>query len=317
MHRNINHKLKSVQQFEMNEEDFTLNIAAVYFQCRSLSPQIHLDKFGSISHYLSPDTVITPDYLLEYHVVEILELSAYKRVFVAEPETNTLLNYKWNIYNGPGKVVVTVDYSDHPTIQSIAAFIVDDSSKITIHIVLKYELIYPIVIDPLIHPFGSLLLLYLMQRKKGLLIHASAVAIDDKAFLFTGVSGIGKSTMARLWGECGAQILNDDRLVLRPLDDKVMVYNNPMPYYAQHPREAPLKAIFLLKQSPKNYIKQLGGVLAFSRVLGNFIQQFYQQNMVANHLELMEEVLKRVKVYEVGFKPDHDIVHMIKKMDLE
>lgn len=301
----------------MNEKGFTIKIAGVYFQCYSHSPQIQLDNNGSVRHYLFHDAANIPDYLLEYHLVDTLDLSLYQRVFAGEPEANDTLNYKWNVYNATDKLAVAVDYTDHPTIQTIAAFIIDSSSTITIDIVLKDEIAHPVVIDPLIHPFGSLVMLYLMQRKKGLLIHASAVAVDGKAFLFTGVSGIGKSTMARLWSECGAQILNDDRLVLRPVGDDIMVYNNPMPYYAQNPREATLKAIFLLKQSPKNYIKPLGGVLAFSRVLGNFIQQFYQQQMVKDHLELVGKVLNKVKVFEVGFKPDHDIVEMIKKMDLE
>ena len=298
-------------------EDFILKIAGLYFQFNSSIPQLQLDKNGSVRHYLVQNTITNPDYLIDYNVVSMLELSAYQRVFVAEPEANDSLNYKWNIYNSTDEVVVAVDYTDHPTISAIAAFIIENSSTIIIQIVLKNDWEHPILIDPLIHPFGSLMMLYLMQRKNGLLIHASAVAWDGKAFLFTGVSGIGKSTMARLWGECGAQILNDDRLVLRPIGDDIMVYNNPMPYYAQQPREASLKAIFLLKQAPQNYIKPLGGVLAFSRVLGNFIQQFYQKKMVANHLELVEEVLNKVKVFEVGFKPDHDIVAMIKEMDLE
>ncbi|SMO72737.1 hypothetical protein SAMN06265379_1065 [Saccharicrinis carchari] len=298
-------------------ERFTIKIAGLYFQCQSGSHRIQLDKQGSVRHYLSQDSVISPDYFLEYTVVHSLDLSNYEPVFAGKPEANEALNYKWHVYNSKGKVVVTVDYTDHPHIQTITAFVVDNDTTINIQIVLKDALDKSVVIDPFIHPLGSLLMLYLMQRKKGLLIHASAVAVDGKAFLFTGVSGIGKSTMARLWRECGAQILNDDRLVLRPFEDEVRVYNNPMPYYAQHPREASLKAIFLLKQSPQNYIQPLGGVLAYSRVLGNFIQQFYQQQMVQNHLGLVEEVLNKVKVYEVGFKPDHDIVAMIKGMDGE
>lgn len=298
----------------MNENGFTLNIAGLYFQCYNHSPQIQLDKYGSVRHYFFPEIVISPDYLLEYYVADAIDLSGYQQVFIGEPEANETLNYKWYVYSGIGQVILKVDFTDHPKIQTIAAFITNDSSKVILQIVLKRETENPVIIDPLIHPLGSLLLLYLMQRKNGLLIHASAVAIDDNAFLFTGVSGIGKSTMARLWGECGAQILNDDRLVLRPIGDEMMVYNNPMPYYAQNPREAKLKTIFLLKQSPENYIKPLSGVLAYSRVLGNFIQQFYEKQMVTDHLELVEQVLNKVKVFEVGFKPDHDIVEMIKKM---
>ena len=52
----------------------------------------------------------------------------------------------------------------------------------------------------------------------GMLLHASAVMVDGKAYLFTAPSGTGKSTHTRLWlqqfGERAA-ILNDDKPALR------------------------------------------------------------------------------------------------------
>jgi len=154
-----------------------------------------------------------------------------------------------------------------------------------------------------------------MHWNNRLLIHASGIVFQSKAFLFTGVSGIGKSTIAKLWKDTGAQVLNDDRLIISSVQNEVTLYNNPMPYYLQYPAKGVLQKIFLLKQSPQNYIKPLKGVVAYSRVLGNFIQQFYKPEMVKKHLEIIESVLSKIDVYEMGFKPDREIISMVKELD--
>ncbi len=120
--------------------------------------------------------------------------------------------------------------------------------------------------------------------------------------------------MARLWHECGADVKNDDRLILKREGDKVMVSNNPMSYYSQDPKEGKLTGIFLLKQEKHNYIKKLSGVQAFTRVLANCIQQFYDPEMVKNHLTIVEGIVQCVPIYEVGFLPTHDIVKDILKL---
>jgi hypothetical protein len=299
----------------MPEEELVLKIADIYLSCQSIHPHLLLDTESSLEYFCTSLKGQNSDYTITYQQVESILLTDSHLVFTGEPEENQVLNYRWYVYNVNDEIVIKVDFKDHPQIKNIAAFVSEKNSQVRIDVVLNKKTDDSVKIDPLIHPLGSLLLLYLMHWKKGLLIHASGVSVEGAAYLFTGVSGIGKSTMARLWAECGAQVLNDDRLVLRLMDNRVNVYNNPMPHYKQYPHEAVLKKIFLLRQSTENYIQPLKGVMAYSRVLGNFIQQFYNKQMVQNHLVLVEQILSKVEVYEVGFKPDHDIVAMIKSMD--
>lgn len=50
-------------------------------------------------------------------------------------------------------------------------------------------------------------------REGGLLLHASAVAQDDKAYLFLGASGVGKTTVASL---SPVAVIHDDLVVASP-----------------------------------------------------------------------------------------------------
>ncbi len=296
------------------KNSFLLKIAGLHFEFSSISSEILLNKNSSVKYYcVSNSEVQGVDYKLIYSISDELIYDGYQLVFSGIPDSNDFLNYEWFIYKNGEEIILKVEFSDHDTITSIAAKLSSQHSNVQIFVDLKNSNVKPISIDPLIHPLGSLLLLYLMHWKKGLLIHASGVLLNDIAVIFTGVSGIGKSTMARLWGESGFQVINDDRLILMLSGKSVKVFNNPMPYYQQYPREGILKRIFILRQTNKNYITPLTGVKAYSRVLGNFIQQFYHPELITNHLELVEDVLKNVPVAEVGFKPDKDIVEMIRQ----
>ena len=59
-----------------------------------------------------------------------------------------------------------------------------------------------------------------------MLIHSSAVSLDNEAYLFTAPSGTGKSTHTRLWREHfgeRALMINDDKPIVRERDGRFFV----------------------------------------------------------------------------------------------
>ncbi len=69
--------------------------------------------------------------------------------------------------------------------------------------------------DPLEYPLDGLILYYLTVINGDIMIHASGVNNAGHGYIFSGVSGKGKSTMARIWENSGARVIHDDRLILR------------------------------------------------------------------------------------------------------
>jgi hypothetical protein len=71
-------------------------------------------------------------------------------------------------------------------------------------------------IRPLYHPQDRAIILGRFCHLESIMVHSSAVLVDGKVILFSGMSGAGKTTIARLWQAHGGTLLNDERNLLRP-----------------------------------------------------------------------------------------------------
>lgn len=90
-------------------------------------------------------------------------------------------------------------------------------------------------------------------------IHSSALIYNGGAYLFSGDSGVGKSTHTRLWLKAfgnRVHIMNDDKPVVRIYDDKVIAYGTPFDGGSGIAlNEAyPLKAIVFLERGESNAV---------------------------------------------------------------
>ena len=119
--------------------------------------------------------------------------------------------------------------------------------------------------------------------------HGAAVEYGGKAYLFTGPSGIGKSTHIHLWRELlkeRVQIINGDKPVLRLEASGITVWGTP---YAgkegwHRNTSAPLGGICFLSQSRENVVTALSPDRAFTRLY----QQIYKPQTEAAMVKTVE-----------------------------
>ncbi|MEO1302477.1 MAG: hypothetical protein AAFV36_04775 [Myxococcota bacterium] len=104
-------------------------------------------------------------------------------------------------------------------------------------------------LPPFRYPLDSLATKLLLRD--GVVLHASAVVIDGRAYVFVGPSGAGKTTLARLLRD-DHTVLSDERIIVREFSDGYRVYGTPWPsdLRAAENSSAPLGAIFLLGHQP-------------------------------------------------------------------
>lgn len=101
-----------------------------------------------------------------------------------------------------------------------------------------------------------------LLRFDGSYIHSSALKYNDKVYLFSGDSGVGKSTHTRKWLRLfpdKTKILNDDKPSFRFIDDKCYIYGTPFAGGTDiHTNDkGELGAVVFLEQSKENHLVRL------------------------------------------------------------
>ena len=129
-----------------------------------------------------------------------------------------------------------------------------------------------------------------------LLIHGSVIAVDGEGYLFTALSGTGKSTHVRLWRELfgeRAVMVNDDKPLVRvPLSEELGVRSRALvfgtPWDGKHHLSSnvsvPLKAIVHLQRGKENHICQITP----AEMLPVLLQQTFRPNTTLGTMQVMQ-----------------------------
>jgi hypothetical protein len=158
-------------------------------------------------------------------------------------------------------------------------------------------------IDPFEYPLDGLILYYLTVIHGDIMIHASGVNNAGDGYLFSGVSGKGKSTMAKLWENYGAKVIHDDRLIIRNTRGTYTMYNTPV-YADDKPLKSPLNRIFLIDHGIENKMVLLTGANAVSNVMANCIQHNWGSDIITGLLQSVAELCEVVPTAKLCFTPD-------------
>jgi hypothetical protein len=167
-------------------------------------------------------------------------------------------------------------------------------------------------IDPFEYPLDGLILYYLTVINGDIMIHASGVHDAGHGYLFSGVSGKGKSTMAKLWDQAGARVIHDDRLILRNTGGVYKMFNTPI-YNNDEPRESILDKIYIIEHGSENMLVQLKGANAVTQIMANSIQHNWGADIIARLLGSISIMCESVPTSRLFFKPDKSVVYLIRE----
>lgn len=153
-------------------------------------------------------------------------------------------------------------------------------------------------------------------EKKTLLMHASFVDYNGNGVVFTGPSGIGKTTQAQLWEKyLGATIVNGDKVFVRDFNEMAYAYGTPWrgssPYCLN--KKSALNGIVVLLQGENNKIRKLDFSEAIEWALPHVFMHHWDEKCVENVLATFENVLKQVPVWLLECKPDEEAVNITKE----
>ena len=148
-------------------------------------------------------------------------------------------------------------------------------------------------------------------QRDTLAIHSSCIVYQDKAVLFLGESGTGKSTHTRLWREHieGAVLLNDDSPMIRVEEGKVWAYGSAWsgktPCYKQERYE--LVACVRLSQAPYNRIQKLSVLQAYGAIHPSCAPEFaYDDALYDEVSRIIGQILSVVPCFHLACLPDRE-----------
>ena len=162
------------------------------------------------------------------------------------------------------------------------------------------------VADPLIYPLDGLILYYVTSKKGAIMVHAAAVNYNGHGWLFSGRSGHGKTTIAKLFDVQGIEVIHDDRVILVKQEGRWFIHSTPV-YQDDVPRNVTLDHIWLIEHGRSNVSTPVDGAIATAKVLSNCIQQTWEGEAAETLLNAVEDVTSMTQVSHLSFVPDASI----------
>ena len=147
------------------------------------------------------------------------------------------------------------------------------------------------------------------------ILHGSVAQLDGKAYVFSGDSGVGKSTQAELWRIVhGAAVLNGDRVIIRKIKGEWRAFGLPMCGSSRicEAFDLPLEAITFLSQGRKN---EASVPALFHKVIQIMAQASISMGKKEDSeklLTLAEDIGKNIKILKYTCTADDEAAVFLK-----
>lgn len=186
----------------------------------------------------------------------------------------------------------------------------DDSNESNIYFNKKASYLLPMKLLDLLS-FEKVLLKY-----EGIILHSSFIKYNNYAILFSGPSGVGKSTQANLWRKFkNAKIINGDRSILRYIDNEWQVFGSPYcgssGIYEND--EAKLKVIVVLEQAKENKIEEMSVIEKYKFILSQIAVNTWNEEDMKKVTTLIENIINSVLIIKLKCLPDESAVDILHK----
>jgi hypothetical protein len=160
----------------------------------------------------------------------------------------------------------------------------------------------PYAIDSVLRIVHTLIL----AQEGGFLLHAAGAIRNGRAFLFSGVSGAGKTTISRL-APPDVTLLTDEVSYIRRVDGGYRACGTPFAGELARVGEncsAAIASLFFLKQGPENRIEPMAKPEAILRLMRNILFFTGDAALVENVFRSACDFVERVPVQQLTFTPD-------------
>ena len=166
--------------------------------------------------------------------------------------------------------------------------------------------------------FSNIAFERVMIKNNNLVFHASLIDYKGKGILFSGPSGIGKSTQADLWEKYGeAEVINGDKVIINKIDDTWYGYGSPFAGSSSIYKNKRVKIdtiVFLEQANEQCVITKVNGLEAVKKIFSQTIVNMWNEEFVTRVFNLVEAMVKDINIlnmYALKDKKSVDCLKMI------
>jgi hypothetical protein len=171
------------------------------------------------------------------------------------------------------------------------------------------QTVNPYSMDSVLRIVHSLLL----AEEGGFLLHAASAIRNGRAFLFSGISGAGKTTISGL-APPDATLLTDEVSFVRPEGDTYRAWGTPFAGELAKVGKncsAPVATLFLLDKGPEHRIEPVSKLDATRALMRNILFFAQDEELVRRVFDSAYEFVHRVPVRRLIFRPDASVWDLI------
>ncbi len=153
-----------------------------------------------------------------------------------------------------------------------------------------------------------------LPRKNALILHASAIEYKNKALIFTGHSGAGKSTISTILNDLpGCKKVSDELLLLKVTDKEIQclvspfIGSNDLP----HGSKAAIAGIHFLHQAPFHKRTAVKKTRALRELMKNVLVYVTEATVASKVLDLTSKIITNIPCYDLEFVDNRGVSNVL------
>lgn len=155
----------------------------------------------------------------------------------------------------------------------------------------------------------------LLLHSGGLLLHGCGIFDKRSGYIFLGISGAGKSTIASLFGE--EKVLSDDVLPVVTQGDQIRVFSSPFKQVGEAcfmgNRHFSVKGLFFLIKDKKTVLQPVKKSEAMINILKNHVHyaRLYSDKELGKMFSSVEKIVTHIPVFNMHFEKKCNVLKLI------
>ncbi|MDR7666852.1 hypothetical protein RG963_13910 [Methanosarcina sp. Z-7115] len=170
-------------------------------------------------------------------------------------------------------------------------------------------------VSSIIYLLCPTLLSYLLVPYQALVVHSCAIKVRENGYLFSGLSGAGKSTICNLFkDEFDVIPLCDERIIIRNINDIFYIYGTPWFSSAKValPTYTRLDTIYFISHSTENIITYKEKKAAIASLISHSYLPMWDHSKMSDIIKFTEILTNQIPCYDLGFLPDKSIIKFLR-----